>query len=473
MQRFSIPLASPDKQLQNPSPERKIGRRQGGQFVILSIAPTRRFVSIGCASLPPNSEFWFVTLLTYWWKLEMSGQKLSTEEILAQIRGGASAPDTQPAVEETSAPEPTAAPVAEEVESAEPATPKPAPTGTADILASIKGGGAGAAAPKPAAPAPSGTSDILASIKSGGAAKPASGGTAPKGTADILASIKGGGAAKPASGGTAAPKGTADIMASIKGGGAAKPAAAATGKPAAAAKAAVDTAAAFGMSAAEMIKAARQGIGISDKSTGSSSPPKAKALALPKKPLKKSAPPKAGGKAGGKGVPRRGFLETCVATICSPIFIAWSSLVASTAVSSLAMARFMMPNVLVEPPTKFKIGPPTDYGGGTVSTKWKAQFGVWIVNDDLDGQQMIYALSTVCTHLGCTPNWLEGEQKFKCPCHGSGFYKSGVNFEGPAPRPLERHGIRLAEDGMLEVDKSVKFQRELGQWEIAASFVPV
>ena len=39
----------------------------------------------------------------------------------------------------------------------------------------------------------------------------------------------------------------------------------------------------------------------------------------------------------------------------------------------------------------------------------------------------------VCTHLGCTPNWLEAEQKFKCPCHGSGFYKDGINFEGPAP----------------------------------------
>jgi len=397
----------------------------------------------------------------------MSGQKLSTEEILAQIRGGALAPSAQPAAEETSAPEPTAAPVADEVAAAEPAAPKPAPSGTADILASIKSGGTGAAAPKPAAPAPTGTSDILASIKSGGKAKPASGGAAaPKGTADILASIKGGGAAKPA----AAPKGTADILSSIKGGGAAKPAKAAAAKPAA--KAAVDTAAASGMSAAEMIKAARQGIGKT-KSAGIPSVPKAKTLALPKKPLKKSAPPKVGGKAGAKGVPRRSFLETCVATICSPIFIAWSSLLAATAVSSLAMARFMMPNVLVEPPTKFKIGPPTDYGGGTVSTKWKAQFGVWIVNDDLDGQQMIYALSTVCTHLGCTPNWLEGEQKFKCPCHGSGFYKSGVNFEGPAPRPLERYGIRLAEDGMLEVDKSVKFQRELGQWEIAASFVPV
>jgi cytochrome b6-f complex iron-sulfur subunit len=133
----------------------------------------------------------------------------------------------------------------------------------------------------------------------------------------------------------------------------------------------------------------------------------------------------------------------------------------------------MMPNVLVEPPTKFKIGPPNDYAPGTVSTKWQAQFNIWVVNGDIDGVQMIYALSTVCTHLGCTPNWLEGEQKFKCPCHGSGFYKTGVNFEGPAPRPLERVGIRLAEDGMLEVDKSVKFQKELGQWANPSSFVGV
>jgi cytochrome b6-f complex iron-sulfur subunit len=148
-------------------------------------------------------------------------------------------------------------------------------------------------------------------------------------------------------------------------------------------------------------------------------------------------------------------------------------MVATLTASALATARFMMPNVLVEPPTKFKIGPPSDYAAGTVSTKWQAQFNIWVVNAEVDGARVIYALSTVCTHLGCTPNWLDGEQKFKCPCHGSGFYKSGVNFEGPAPRPLERVGIRLAEDGMLEVDKSVKFQRELGQWSNQASFVGV
>ena len=82
-----------------------------------------------------------------------------------------------------------------------------------------------------------------------------------------------------------------------------------------------------------------------------------------------------------------------------------------------------------------------------------------------------YALQSVCTHLGCPPNWLAGEQKFKCPCHGSGFYISGINFEGPAPRPLERFKVALADDGQIMVDKSQKFQQELGQWSDPDSFI--
>jgi cytochrome b6-f complex iron-sulfur subunit len=204
-----------------------------------------------------------------------------------------------------------------------------------------------------------------------------------------------------------------------------------------------------------MIKAAR---------SAESGAPVAPKVVLPTKPLPGKAAPTA-------EVSRRSVVGSVVATLCSPLVVAWGSFSAAAAASGLALARFMMPNVLVEPPTKFKIGPPTDYAPGTVSTKWQAQFNIWVVNSDVDGVRSIYALSTVCTHLGCTPNWLEGEQKFKCPCHGSGFYKSGINFEGPAPRPLERVGLRLAEDGMLEVDKSVKFQRELGQWTNSSSFV--
>jgi cytochrome b6-f complex iron-sulfur subunit len=168
--------------------------------------------------------------------------------------------------------------------------------------------------------------------------------------------------------------------------------------------------------------------------------------------------------------PRRNFLLSLVAT---PFALGWTLMVLLGGWATLLAARFMMPNVLVEPPSKFKIGPPSDYGFGTVATKWKSQFGIWVVHTDYNGRKMIYALISVCTHLGCTPNWLEGEQKFKCPCHGSGFYISGINFEGPAPRPLERAGISLGADGMLEVDKSVKFQEELGQWNDSASYVEV
>lgn len=132
-----------------------------------------------------------------------------------------------------------------------------------------------------------------------------------------------------------------------------------------------------------------------------------------------------------------------------------------------ALTRFLFPNVLYEPPQEFKAGFPNEYTVDAVDTRYKASHGVWIVRESTG----FYVLSTVCTHLGCTPNWLEAEQKFKCPCHGSGFYKDGVNFEGPAPRPLERYAIQISDDGQLEVDKSRTFQEELGQWADSASFV--
>jgi cytochrome b6-f complex iron-sulfur subunit len=139
----------------------------------------------------------------------------------------------------------------------------------------------------------------------------------------------------------------------------------------------------------------------------------------------------------------------------------------------LVSVKFMFPNVLREPPSKFKVGLPDAYPAGQVQTKFKAEFKVWIANAEYNGQQEIYALKSVCTHLGCTPNWLEAEQKFKCPCHGSGFYMDGINFEGPAPRPLERYAIRIASDGQIEIDSSRTFQEEMGQWSDPSCFIPV
>jgi len=361
----------------------------------------------------------------------MTDPKPSTNDILARIRAKTAAAPAS-ASEGSSAESPTpsesagdTAPAAEAV-----ATPK----STSDILSAAR------AAAKPAA-APGTTAGILAAArKSAAAATPDAG---PKSPSDIMAAIRAKAGAAPAGGAVVDKPPVAVAGAGLK----------------------ADPVAVAGMSAAEMIQAARSA------AEGVAVPPKPKVV-LPTRPLPGKSPV-AVPKSAATEVPRRTALSSIVATLCSPVVIAWSAFVGSMAVSALATARFMMPNVLVEPPTRFKIGPPNDYAPGTVSTKWQAQFNIWVVNGDIDGVQMIYALSTVCTHLGCTPNWLEGEQKFKCPCHGSGFYKTGVNFEGPAPRPLERVGIRLSEDGMLEVDKSVKFQKELGQWANPSSFVGV
>jgi cytochrome b6-f complex iron-sulfur subunit len=71
----------------------------------------------------------------------------------------------------------------------------------------------------------------------------------------------------------------------------------------------------------------------------------------------------------------------------------------------------------------------------------------------------LFVIYAKCTHLGCTPNWVGSAGKFKCPCHGSGFDSAGGNFEGPAPRPMDRAQVDLAPDGQIVVnlDKLYKF----------------
>ena len=156
----------------------------------------------------------------------------------------------------------------------------------------------------------------------------------------------------------------------------------------------------------------------------------------------------------------------------SALAVGFVAMTASLTLWTFGSVRFMFPNVLRLPPSRFKVGFPDVFAPGQVEEKFKAQFGVWVVNTEFNGEQQIFALKSVCTHLGCTPNWLEAEQKFKCPCHGSGFYKDGINFEGPAPRPLERYAISIGNDGQIEVDKSRTFQEEMGQWADPTSFIP-
>ncbi len=151
------------------------------------------------------------------------------------------------------------------------------------------------------------------------------------------------------------------------------------------------------------------------------------------------------------------------------IAIAWGAMLATFATAGAAFQSFLVPKVTKEPPSTFRAGKISDYPEPGVYEQFKGSQQVWIIREP-DGK--IVALSTICTHLGCIPNWLSADGKFKCPCHGSGFYMTGVNFEGPAPRPLERFKISL--DGeFLVVDKSKKFRQELGQWELPGAALAV
>jgi cytochrome b6-f complex iron-sulfur subunit len=168
---------------------------------------------------------------------------------------------------------------------------------------------------------------------------------------------------------------------------------------------------------------------------------------------------------------RNFFAWLALALFGSWFATAWTTFTLSMIGMTLGTVRFMFPNVLSEPPSSFKAGDASGYELDKVDDKFK-EVGAWVIRGkDPEKGEIIYALSTTCTHLGCTPNWLEGEKKFKCPCHGSGFKITGVNFEGPAPRPLERYAIKKTDDGQIVVDKSRKFQKELDQWNDPDSYV--
>lgn len=152
----------------------------------------------------------------------------------------------------------------------------------------------------------------------------------------------------------------------------------------------------------------------------------------------------------------------------SYLTVGWVMFTAAVAgLASLAF-RYSYPNVTFDPEMEFLAGTPADYAAG-VDERWKNSYGVWMVN--YEGK--LVALSNICTHLGCIPTWLPAELKFKCPCHGSGYYMSGINFEGPAPRPLERYKISLQADGKIKVDKTKIYRQEKGEWDNPDAFLSV
>jgi cytochrome b6-f complex iron-sulfur subunit len=193
------------------------------------------------------------------------------------------------------------------------------------------------------------------------------------------------------------------------------------------------------------------------------SPSKATPKAAEAKPAAAAkSPPKAPPKAAAKDseLSRRGFFSWAA--------VAWVGFSAAIGGCLTAWGRFMFPNVLYEPPTSFKVGPPSEFPTDSVDERFMESNGVWIVNES----DQIYAIIAICTHLGCPPALLEAHNKYKCPCHGSGYYRNGINFEGPTPRPLERAAIAVdPDDGQILVDKAQKFLWERGQWDDPAAFL--
>jgi cytochrome b6-f complex iron-sulfur subunit len=109
--------------------------------------------------------------------------------------------------------------------------------------------------------------------------------------------------------------------------------------------------------------------------------------------------------------------------------------------------QYFSPNVLFEPSTTFRAGNPDLYPAHSVTFLQDQQ--VYIVRMP----EGFYAVSAVCTHLGCITAWHPEREQIECPCHGSKFKPDGVKIEGPAPRPLPHFAISLTADGELLVDK--------------------
>jgi cytochrome b6-f complex iron-sulfur subunit len=139
----------------------------------------------------------------------------------------------------------------------------------------------------------------------------------------------------------------------------------------------------------------------------------------------------------GNGITRRDFLNEVT---LGALGIAGLGSVAVT-------YQYFSPNVLFEPPTSFRAGNPDLYPVHSVTILQDQQ--VYIVRMP----EGFYAVSAICTHLGCVTQWKPDTGQIACPCHGSKFKADGTKIEGPAPRPLPHFAISLTADGELFVDK--------------------
>jgi Rieske Fe-S protein len=110
----------------------------------------------------------------------------------------------------------------------------------------------------------------------------------------------------------------------------------------------------------------------------------------------------------------------------------------------IGMLRLPKAAVLASPSKKFRLSLPENLPRGEAFVPPGRAVAVF---RDAEG---VYAVSTICTHLGCVvkPN-VEG---FECPCHGSRFAADGTVTRGPAPRALPWLKVNVS-GGLVTVDE--------------------
>ncbi len=197
---------------------------------------------------------------------------------------------------------------------------------------------------------------------------------------------------------------------------------------------------------------------VENKSAEGTPPAKPPAPAAPKPAAKAAAKGKAAEEKPPHLLMRRRLIWGCI----------WGYL----GVNFFMFLRFFFPRALFEPKTVFSIGSPSDFTIGVVETKFQKDYRIWVVRTP----SRLFVIYARCTHLGCTPDWKESEAKFKCPCHGSGYDSEGVNFEGPAPRPMDRAQVTLDATGQIIVDTGRLFVREKGvrdEFDNPGAYLPV
>lgn len=130
----------------------------------------------------------------------------------------------------------------------------------------------------------------------------------------------------------------------------------------------------------------------------------------------------------------------------------WSALGAGI-VALIGALRLPMPSVFPESNSRVKLGPIDRFVSSEVTPIAEHRLWVYARSDGL------YAISAICTHLGCIVA-VQEEGGFFCPCHGSRFDAAGNVVAGPAPRPLMYLDLSISPDGQLVVDKQKEVSAE-------------